>query len=359
MKLGLLIACLGLLAPAVTRAESLEITIDDKAARAVLKAVEEPSLTRDQALAIARLPGNEGLIEKAKSYGQSADEGRLADALVAAARHEISDSDAIFEFAKVRDTAPEIEKTLDALTQPSARTVDEVKRRVGMFTPARVHGLAIGYIVVGGTSGGFSFDKPQFYLNLAYFPSPLPAKTILMHELYHAVQNLARTSGSSAAVDACLSKLPAGRHLSELFVSLSDEGTASYVGDVLSLPSDSDQVTHAMRERMRHNIGASNRSITLLELSIHALSTASDVSYDDIYALGFYNDEILYAIGYLMAKAIATERGPGAVAELIDKPASRFVTSYVALPGYGKTKDVPRLDPETIAWAGKLAGCGA
>jgi hypothetical protein len=76
-----------ILAPVAAPAAPLQIVIDDATARAVLKAVQDPALTRDQALAVARLRGSALLIQKLHSYKLPADEAMLADALVTAAHH--------------------------------------------------------------------------------------------------------------------------------------------------------------------------------------------------------------------------------------------------------------------------------
>jgi hypothetical protein len=348
----------GVLLQMTAAAASLEIRIDAESARAVLAAVADSSLTRERALEVARLPGNGGLIEKARSYGIHADADLLADALLAAARHESSDADGFFGFAKVRDDSPAIQKTLSALTDPSAHTVEEVKRRITLLTPNRIEGEVVGYLVAGGASGGFAFGTPKFYLNLAKFPSSSFARTVLAHELYHGVQGLAGPAENRFRA-ACFKELPGGRHLAKLFGSLWEEGTASYAGDVLLFPQGADDIANAARNRLQTNIGLVHRSVTILELSVHALTTSSSIEYNDIYALGFYDDELLYALGYLISKAIATDLGPSALADLIDKPATDFLTTYTSLKSYGKERSTPKLGSETVEWAAKLAQCTA
>ncbi len=339
-------------------AQGLAVRLDVEQARAVLAAVRNPALTHDQAIAIARLAGNQGLIRKVISYHRPADEERLAEALLAAAQHRASDVDVDYHFADVRDAADKIGPVLDALADPANHALDAVKARIALFTPPRVRGEAAGYLIVGGNSGGFAFGEPVFYLNLARFPSALLARTILSHELYHAVQGLAQgLNPASAASKACLAAVPEAATLTQLYDSLREEGTASYVGDVLALPADDPEVK-TDRDHAQRGINLISRSVTLLGLSTHALVSKSAVSYDDIYALGFYGDEILYSLGYVMTRAIAKEQGDPAVADLIDKPGAALVIRYAALAGYGKSKDVPALDPETIDWAKRLAACG-
>ncbi len=348
-----------LVVPACLFSQSVQVHLDAEQARAVLTAVQDSNLTRERALTIAKLPGNQGLIRKSKSYGNASDENLLADALLAAAQHKASPADNYFHFADVRDAAPRISATLNALLAPSAHTLEVIQARTALFTPARIQGQATGYLIVGGTSGGFAFGEPSLYLNLARYPSALLARTILEHELYHAIQGIPAHSIWSENAAACLDTFPGGTNLAQLYTSLLEEGTASYVGDVLAVQPGDDETAKAEVKRVGLNVGRVSRSVTLLELSAHSLATEPKLDYDDVYALGFYDDEILYAIGYVMTKAIATERGNGTVGDLLDKPATSFISAYTSLAGYGKSDAAPKLGPETIAMATKAAECAA
>lgn len=353
----LLIAVVALLTLAgPVRAQSLTVRLDAESARAVLAAVRNPALTREQALAIARLPGNQGLIRKVKSYNRPADENRLAEALLAAAQHRASDVDADYKFADVRDNADKIAPVVEALADPASLT--GVQARIALFTPPRVAGKAMGYLIVGGTSGGFAFGEPEFYLNIARFPVPSLARIIMGHELFHGVQGLALgLKPQSAAAKACLAKIPEAANLEQLFGSLRDEGMASYVGDVLALPID-DLAAKPDRDRAQRRVNMVGSSITLLGLSTHALTTGSTIAYEDIYGLGFYGDEILYSLGYVMVRAIAAEQGNAGVADLIDQPGAAMIARYLSLASYGKSKAAPALNPVTVIWAKRLAACG-
>lgn len=351
------LAMLACLFASVAQAQGLEVKLDVEQARAVLAAVRDPGLTRARALEIAKLPGNQGLIRKAHSYGRPADDALLAEALLAAAQRRASEVDAYFRFTDVRDAADRIAPVLDVLADPASGALDEVRARIARFTPARVTGRVTGYLVVGGTSGGFAFGEPEFFLNLARYPSAGLAKTILAHELYHGVQGLAAALRPQRdASKACLAKMPEAKELGQLYNSLIEEAGASYVGDVLALPAD-DAGAKADRDRAQRGVNLVSRSVTLLGLSTHSLARNGPAAYDDIYALGFYGDEILYSLGYVMMRAIAKEAGDGAVAELIDQPGAALITRYAGLAGYGRDKAIPALDAPTVAWAKRIAAC--
>lgn len=337
--------------------------MNSTAATSVLQAVQNPQLTLNEAQKIAGLPGNQGLIRKARGYGRIASNDTFARALVAAAHGDPSYVDVSkFNFADVRTHAAQTQVAISALNDPRRRLLEGVKARIARFTPTGLTGQVTGYLVVGGTSGGFAFGDPEFFLNLDRFPSPKVASTIMGHELFHAVQTLARASTKtmSSAEAQCLQAEPHAQDLSNFFGSLSAEGTAAYVGDLLALPDqDKDVVLQRERSRFARNVGLVDRSITQLELSIHGLSTDVSASPSEIYALGFYGDEVMYSIGYVMARAIAKEEGDAAIAALIERPGAAFVQKYVRLKSYGKSDSVPVLKPATIHWADKLASCAS
>ena len=108
---------------------------------------------------------------------------------------------------------------------------------------------------------------------------------------------------------------------------------------------------------MARNVDMVDRSIVQLELSVHGLTSGAAVTPEEVYGLGFYGDEVLYALGYVMARAIAQEQGNGAIAELAGAPGAVFVARYASLKGYGKSDAMPGLKPETLRWAQTLAKC--
>lgn len=355
-----LLVVASVIAPGALSAAPVGVTVDSAAATSVLQAVQNPRLTLDEAQKIAGLPGNQGLIRKAREYGRTASNDTFAQALVAAAHGDPSYVDVSkFNFADVRTRAAQTRVAIAALNDPGRRLLEGVKARIAQFTPSGLTGQVTGYLVVGGTSGGFAFGDPKFFLNLDRFPSPEVASTIMGHELFHAVQALARGSTKTTPAETqCLQADPHAQDVSNFFGSLSAEGTAAYVGDLLTLlDQDKDVILRQERSRFARNVGLVARSITQLELSIHGLSTNVSASPSEIYALGFYGDEVMYSVGYVMARAIAKEEGEAAIAASIERPGAAFVQRYVRLKSYGKSDAVPVLKSATIRWADKLATC--
>lgn len=351
----LLLAALFIARPA--SATPLTVQIDVSAAEAVLAAVRDPKLTRHRALVIARLPGNVALVRKGLSYGLKMNEQTFVNALLAAAQGRPAEDDLYFRFARVRAEAGRIGAALAALQAPALDTLGRVRTRIAKFTPPTVGGGVTGYIIVGGSAGGFAFGEPEFFLNLAYFPSAPLATTIMEHEMFHAVQNLASAAGRRpAGASACLSRVANAVRLAALFDPLMREGTASFVGDLLALPENGDAEVQKERAEFARKVERVSRSVSLLALSTHAAATDAAITDEEIYALGFYGDELLYPLGYVMAKAIAKEYGPSMIGQLIGKPGAMFVQRYVGLKSYG-SDEAPRLGPIVERAAPQLASC--
>lgn len=356
--LRLAVLCLLVSAAPRLGASNIIVQINDESARAVLQAVQDPNLTMQAALDVARLSGSHGLIRKAQSYGRPGTEQLFAKALVAAAHYDTAYQDpSRFRFDEVRDHAAATAQALTALQDPAFHRLATAETRIAEFTPPELSGKVTGYLVVGGTSGGFAFGEPEFFLNLQMFPSAVLATTIMEHELFHAVQGLAMAAHKiPAAAEACVHRQSGGTDISNLFRSLEMEGTAALVGDELVLPtSGADAPTVAERADFAKNVDLVKLHVTQLELAVHGLATAVSVSPEEVYAANFYGYQELYGLGYVMARAIAEQGGPAAIQQVIGEPAAYFVLRYTRLPGYGDT--LPALGHETTTTGKSIAAC--
>lgn len=345
-------------APLASPASNITVAINDDAARAVLRAVQDEALTMAAALEVARLPGSQGLIRKARSYGRPGTSELFAKALVAAAHHDSSYQDpGKFNFEDVREHAAATSAVLTALESPALHRLATAEARIAQFTPPDLRGKVNGYLVVGGTAGGFAFGDPEFFLNLQMFPSAVLAATIMEHELFHAVQGLAMAAHKApASATACIERLPGGTATANLLRSLEMEGTAALVGDELALPTTgADEPTAKERADFDKNVSLVKLHVTQLELAVHGLATGVALTPDDVYAANFYGYQEMYGLGYVMAQAIAKEGGAAALQQAITEPGALFVLRYTRLPGYGNT--LPVLGRETVARAAAIAAC--
>ncbi len=342
-----------LLSLAPTANAQVHVELDSRAAIRILDALEDPRFTMDAAREIARLPGGQGLIRKAISYGREADEESFARALVAAARGDREAPDPSgFRFANLRSDTDQIRALIDAFASADSALMQQVRDRIRLYSPLDLELTVRGVLIVGGTSGGFAFDDQEFFLNLDYFPVGDLAALVMTHELYHAIQS------NLAPEETCTDASGNLINASSLFRSLRDEGTASWVGDFLLLPAEGEGASQRQRARVARGLGlAPTRAVTLLELSAFAMLNSADIAYQSIYGLGFYGDEILYSLGYIMARAIEDEHGAQAIPALLSQPNYRFVETYMQLSAYGESEAVPRLGQETARLVQNLAEC--
>lgn len=346
-------------------AAQVELAVDTASARAVLQALTNPNLTRAEALAVAALPGNAAMIEKIRSFGKPAGAELFADALIAAVNSQ-PPPQKMFNFDRVRANAAVDLAALDAIDQPAANFRSRVLERVSAFSPDALHIAAKGVVIAGGPASGFAFNEPVAYLNIDNFSGDAAAVRVIMaHEIYHAVQAAAGAAVRDRRVlgfdDQEFARIKSGLArrcyaLESMFGDFLREGSASYVGDVMELAGDEGPSSKWHKNRFEEGLRSLEESFTLLDLSVIGLTAEPPASYERVYALGFYHHELLYFPAYVVAKAIALDQGPGALAGLLDQPGSAFLRRYMALPLYGKDAVHPRLGAATERWAGLLRG---
>ncbi len=356
--------CLPLLILAATSTCFARVTVDSTSARAVLGALKDANLTMQRAQQVCAMPGNQGLVTKENSYGRKATTESCAAALLAAAQDKTPDPAFRFRFEKVKPRIAELGALIDRIESDPVAFQQWVISRVAQFSPRDSEVAISGYLVVGGTSGGFAFGKPEFYLNLAYFDDFDVARVVMAHELYHAVQGAylpqpkdwwsqpeAERGPDHVAAQRCSNNY-------QLLSALYEEGSASYVGDPFLLGGAEGPAARKMLTEMQDGIANIRTSVTLLELSVTGLNAPDPVPYDEVYAIGFYVPEIEYKLGYVMAKALAADKGDAALAALLTQPEYVFIDQYLALPKYGQDEAHPKLDPNTIAATKRLrSGC--
>jgi hypothetical protein len=341
-----------------------QVTVDSASARSVLSSVQDAKLTEQRAREVCEMPGNQGLIRKEISYGRKATTQSCADALLAAAQNKTPNPAFSFQFDKIKPRAPELSALINQIEHNPTTFQRWVVQRVSQFSPKDSKVAITGYLVAGGPSGGFSFGEPKFYLNLAYADEFDEAKVVMAHELYHAVQGAYAPKpkdwwsqkGTDQGPDHALAQQCSTND--QLLAALYEEGTASYVGDPFLLRDSKGPAAKKDLMEMQDGIAHIWQSVTLLELSVTGLNAPDPVSYDEVYAMGFYGPEIEYTLGYVMAKAIATDKGDAALAALLTQPEYSFTEQYMALQKYGLDYAHPKLESNTVAAVKRLrTGC--
>jgi hypothetical protein len=349
--------------PVVLPASAITVTVNADAAKAVLQALQNPALTYDEALRIAQLPGNQGIIRKENDFKVPLSNESFANALVAAAHGQKATDPILVNlfFDIVKPKAPQLLQLVRQIEANPETFQASIEKRIGLFTVPGSEIRLQGYIVAGGDGGGYAFGDTNFYLNIGFMDDFILAKSATTHELYHAVQGAFAGERGAAAEPSRLPLSPVQQgcaSTARLFASLYEEGTATYVEDISLLPQSHSESANRKLADMTDGLRHIHDSATLLEMSVTGLKSANAVSYDDVYNVGFLGHGVLYYIGYVMAKAIVENDGPQGLAAFLKRPPYKFVLRYTQLPAYGMDKDHPTLGPNTIDAANQLAnGC--
>ncbi len=343
---------------------SQQVSIDTTSARAVVRALHDPHLTHENAMEIAKLTGNQGMIKKMLELKEAETDEQFAGALVAAAHDQAAGSpqEEHYNFAAVKASTPAISLLLDQLEHGLER---DIRDRIRPYT-AKPEALSIhGFVVAGGDGGGYAFDGSDFYLNIAVNDDIEMVEQTLIHEAFHGVQGAVYHEDTdhwaaerTKPKDSVRGKLCS--NFAKLFVDMRNEGTAMYVSTDEMLKD----ATGPNGKRIYGEYLYANKhlpdSAGLLEISIASLQATHPVPYRLVYGIDFFGRGIVYYISSAMTGAIVEEDGPGALAEVIQQPGYEFVLRYTRLKSYGKDDTHPRLGENTVRAAQLLHdGCPA
>jgi hypothetical protein len=361
--LRLRISVIGLLASltAAQQAVGITVMVNTDAAKAVLVALENPSLTRDEALKIAQMPGNDGIIRKQNEFKIPVTTASFANALLAAAhgRKAADPTEIALYFDLVKPKAAQLLSLVNQIETDPQAFQGSIERRIALFAPPGSDIRLSGYIVAGGDGGGYAFGGTEFYLNLEFMDDMAVAKTVTTHELYHAVQG-AFVGERGAAVEASAQLQSRAQrscaNIAHLFADVYEEGSATYVEDVSTLAQSHSESAIKQLTDINEGLAHLHDSATLLELSVVGLNAVEAVPFDDVYAVGFYGQGVVYDIGNGMARAIVENDGPQGLAAFLKLPPYRFALRYTQLPKYGADEDHPKLGPNTVNALNQLAG---
>jgi len=341
---------------------SQQIKIDTTSARAVLKALQNPNLTNDQAMTVAKLEGNQGMIREMHDLGEADTEEQFAHALVAAA-HGSPDGDpaeASYLFSAVKTSTPAISALLD---QIEAGFETDVRDHIRPYV-AKPDSVSVrGFVVAGGDGGGYAFGGQDFYLNIALNDDIVMAKQVMIHEAFHGAQGAVYHEDTEHWAKE--RTLPADQvrgtfcsNTAELFMDMRNEGTAKFVGSDDILKDAKGPTGQRLYSESVYGKEHLSDSANLLEVSIASLQAPTPVPYRVVYSVDFWGKGVVYSISSAMVSAIVEQDGPAAVGEVIQQPGYEFVLRYTRLKSYGKDRMHPRLRENTVNAAQSLHdGC--
>jgi hypothetical protein len=332
---------------------AVDVKIDTRPARAVLKAVQTPDLTIEQARLAVHVTGNSGVVRKLIELGTPVTDEDFANALVAAAhgRTPVRREELAFGFDRLRPRLAATVGLLDEMDQHPDTFRDVIQARIALFTPGNPAVALKGYVVAAGDGGGYAFGTQDFYMNMVAIDDLAFARSVTTHEMYHAIQGVfAKERLIRNDEEEARHPDPSACHSAErMFANIYEEGSAEVVSDATLLAGTKSETGLRIKGELEGAPKRARMSALLLEMSFAAFSAPRPVSYHDVYAVGFYGKGILYDIGLAMARAVTDADGPAGLAAYARHPAQDFVSRYVALPQYGKDEGHPALGANTLA----------
>ncbi len=344
----------------VQQAFATTVTIHTDDARATLLAMQNPSLGREEAMTIAKMHGNQGVIRKLNEFKIPSTAESFANALYACAHGQkvTEPTERAILLDMVKPKVPQLLALLQEIEANPKTFQESIEQRIAIFAPPNTNISLEGYIVAAGDGGGYAFGDTDFFLNIGMVDDFILAKETTMHELYHAVQGAFAAQREAKIETTQAHSQQACANFGHLFANLYEEGSAMYVGDLSLVAQSHSPLAARMQADLDDGLAHAQNSATLLEMSAVGLNAAEPVPYDDMYAVDFLGHGVVYDIAYVMAQAIVEQDGPQGLADFLKQPTYKFVLRYTELKKYRADKDHPGLGPNTIAAANRLAtGC--
>jgi Putative zinc dependent peptidase (DUF5700) len=345
-----------LFAMMVESSRATTVTIHTEDARATLKAMQDKTLTREEATKIAMMHGNQAVIRKLQEFKIPATAQTFANALYSAAHDQAARglAEQAIGLDHVKPKTALLVALLDEIETHPRNFQQPIEQRIALFTPPNANIHLDGYIVASGDGGGYAFGDTDFVLNIGIVDDLVVARGTTVHEMYHAVQGSyasdrePKIDGASGALQtSCL-------NVEHLFGNLYEEGSARYVEEFSLMSQSHSLAAKQMLSDIEDGISRVEAGATLLDMSVVSLTARQPLPYDDVYAVGFLGHGSLYGIGYVMAKAIVDSEGYAGLTASLHQPPHMFVLRYIQLPRYGADKDHPRLGLNTIEAAHRL-----
>lgn len=341
-------------APAIIYSKP-RITIDYQVAEELIRLTGLKRVSDEELSRFASISGNKLLIQKT-----SGSTGGTEQVFIKTLKEMITtgavDGADPYNWEKVRAGLPNTKKLIAYLKLNKSSFTAEVENRIGYYTPISIPAQEVrACLLLGGTATGFVMGNDgTFCVALQDFGTDVEGlKTIMVHELYHTVQE-----ASQGLRKKNLTEKPTYNTKATYFLvyNLWAEGTAENLGD-FSLIKNPGEYSKKQQENQKKNNERLLLNFRLTELMIYKMYTDSNAKYASVYNIGFspVYEEASYSVGAEMAKKLEQFLGKEAIAEMAVQDPLDFITSYIKL--YQEhPKEVPyHFDKSTEAIIEKLA----
>ena len=308
--------------------KTVSIQFNYDSAQAVLALFDRKTVTDAELASMAKLPGNQRLIQQAGRFDPGATEKAFKESLKEAVETGVVANDP-FHFSEVKKSLTVTRSLLHQVENDPAALKGAVTTSIEDNTPPGLDMHATVYFVVGGTSDGFALGN-TFCVALHFFQGDyLGLKLLMTHELYHIAQNALLPTDSTASTVTPPANIAA---CTDLLSSTFNEGTATWIADPLEI-SGGGAYLDFFRNKYQKNLMRIGGDFTLFDTLLYRLYSDPQADETQIYDLGFTGiwDSPLYFVGYQMSKIIAKYEGRAAVTTLVGKNPALFFNRYIHL----------------------------
>lgn len=338
--LGLLLLGLAGCATGASRSQvpALSLHLDYAGAEAVIRALEQDSLSDAEVDALLRIHGVRAtmidnvtrFIPEIRGIPEFRNEIRTFARTKRGGEHRD-----IFQLGDVWRERTRARDLINTLRRDESGIVHEALSRLEPYRPA-TGPLRIGvYFVAGGVSDGFALenDPRSFYVNLTRAGGDYHEVVAnVLHEAYHVMQMVAqRRSGTFTAWITDEAMPPAERLLAGTLL----EGTATFVADPARLTADAGSL-QAVRDRYRRGAEPAriSENFAVFDTTLGELR-AGTMTWNQAAERGFSrspeNEERFYFVGYEMAKTIERYCGRQGIGRLFEEAPVEFFREYISL----------------------------
>jgi hypothetical protein len=331
-----------------------KITIDYQAAEEFIRLTDSKKVSDEELCRFASLYGNKLLIQKVSTSTGGTEQIFIKTLKEMITTGRVNGADP-YQWVKVKTELPNTKKLIARIKLNQHALTKEIEDRIGAYTPSELPAQELrACLLLGGTATGFVIgDDGAFCVALQYFGTDFEGlKAVMVHELYHAVQQAGQNLRKKVSSD----KVPYNTKATYFLIyNLWAEGTAENLGDVSMIPNPGTYSKKQLENR-RKNDARLLVNFRLIDMMLYKLYTDTNARYAAVYDIGFspVYEELGYSVGAEITRKLEQFSGKAVLANMVVQDPLDFITTYIKL--YQQhPKEVPyHFDKSTEAIVEKL-----
>lgn len=317
--------------PTTTTGAKITIQLDFESAKAITRLLTKTTTTDTELNQVAKLYGNQQLIDKVTSYDKTGTEVVFKQTL-----RELIETGTIkgndpFDWRAAKSNVVAVQHLISEI-EAKGSFPDDVKSCILPYCPPTSQITARACFLVGGGALGFTIGHDAtFNVALQKIVDDYEGLVYLVaHELYHTIQQVGQRSRKKEPLVGDPPKHVANTYM--LLTNLWSEGTATLVGDFTTIKKPKSLATQQQNEYQR-NRQRSRQNFVLFESLLYSAYHDSTANPNQLYNIGFTVafDQTAYYTGYRMAKEIEEHKGKAVLAALITQSPIEFCRVYIQL----------------------------